>query len=109
MNFKAHLGRRPLGHFEFLLQYVPGVNEEHSKNGFQCDGLYSNKALHKRRSEGLSLETICACAVSGLVLPHTQSPFRRDVCFFRSLTLYFHGQSTVEEVCSTVLKVKLLL
>ena len=60
LRVKVHLGIRPPGRFEFLLQYVPGVNEEHSKNGYQCDGRYSNKALHKRRSEALSVETICS-------------------------------------------------
>ena len=29
VNFKVHLGRGPPGPFEFLLQYVPGVTEEH--------------------------------------------------------------------------------
>jgi hypothetical protein len=50
-----------------------------------------------------------ACVVRDLVLPHTQSPFRRDASFFKSLTLYFHRQSTVEEVCCNVLRVRLFL
>ena len=60
MSLKVHLGRRPLGLFGFLSQNVTGVTWEHSKNGYQCDGRYSNRALHKRRSEGLSVESVCS-------------------------------------------------